>query len=175
MIITISNYTCIFGEKGIVLCLYNLKFFVQLDTWFTYLIWTVFSVVYSVFCIVLWHCYYSVLVFLLCIVLFIVLVLYCVCLWCTCCYPNWGFSVLFPQLQGKCQGVTGKYGARPALPKLVLNLLIVMYVLFSVFCVLFVCKCVLYYCNRVSNQLQLNIYHYHNHYQCDQIQSWCCY
>jgi hypothetical protein len=37
-------------------------------------------------------------VFLLCIVLFLFLVLYCVCLWCTCCYPNWGFSVLFPQL-----------------------------------------------------------------------------
>jgi hypothetical protein len=37
-------------------------------------------------------------VFLLCSVLFIVLVLYCICLWCTCCYPDWGFSVLFPQL-----------------------------------------------------------------------------
>jgi hypothetical protein len=37
-------------------------------------------------------------VFLLCIVLFIFLELYCVCLWCMCCYPNWGFSVLFPQL-----------------------------------------------------------------------------
>jgi hypothetical protein len=37
-------------------------------------------------------------VFLLCIVLFIVLVLYCVCLWRTCCYPNWGFSALLPQL-----------------------------------------------------------------------------
>jgi hypothetical protein len=33
--------------------LYNLKFCVQLDTWFTDLIWTVFSVVHSVFCIVL--------------------------------------------------------------------------------------------------------------------------
>jgi hypothetical protein len=42
-----------FGEMGIVLCVFNLKFFVQLDTRFTYLIWTVFSVVYSVFCIVL--------------------------------------------------------------------------------------------------------------------------
>jgi hypothetical protein len=38
------------------------------------------------------------------------------------------------------------------------NFLIVMYVLFSVFCVLFVCKCVLYCCHRVSTQLQLNIY-----------------
>jgi len=28
-----------------------------------------------------------------------------------------------------------------------------------VFCALLVCKCVLYYCQRVSTQLQLNIYH----------------
>jgi hypothetical protein len=33
-------------------------------------------------------------------------------------YPNRGFSVLFPQLQGKCQGITRKDGARPALSKL---------------------------------------------------------
>jgi hypothetical protein len=45
-----------FGERGIVLCLFNLKFFVQLDTRFTYLIWAVFSVVYSVLFIVLCHC-----------------------------------------------------------------------------------------------------------------------
>jgi hypothetical protein len=31
-------------------------------------------------------------------------------------YPNWGFSSLFPQLYGKCQGITRKDGARPALP-----------------------------------------------------------
>jgi hypothetical protein len=57
-----------FGERGIVLCLFNLKCFVQLDTRFTYLIWTVFSVVYSVFFIVLGHCYYSVLLFFFCTV-----------------------------------------------------------------------------------------------------------
>jgi hypothetical protein len=66
-----------FGERGIVLCLFNLKFFVQLDTRFTYLIWTVFSVVYSVFCDIVILC---VTVFLLCFVLFIVRVFYCVCL-----------------------------------------------------------------------------------------------
>jgi hypothetical protein len=38
-----------FGERGIVLCLFNLKLFAQLDIWFIYLIWTGVSVVYSVF------------------------------------------------------------------------------------------------------------------------------
>jgi len=30
-------------------------------------------------------------------------------------YPAWGFSVLFPQLWGKCQGITRRDGARPTL------------------------------------------------------------
>jgi len=30
-------------------------------------------------------------------------------------YPNDGFSVLFPQLQGKCQGLTREDRERPAL------------------------------------------------------------
>jgi hypothetical protein len=70
-------------------------------------------------------------------------------------YPDWGFSVLFPQLWGKCQGIPRKDGARSAL--FLINVLFVPIVLF---CVLFVCQCVLYYCHRVSTQLQLNIsYH----------------
>jgi hypothetical protein len=40
------------------------------------------------------------------------------------------------------------------------NFVIVIYVLFSVFCVLFVCKCELYCCHQVSTQLRLNIYIY---------------
>jgi hypothetical protein len=39
--------------------------------------------------------------------------------------------------------ITRKNGARPTLPKLLLNVLNVMYVPFSVSCGLFVCKCVL--------------------------------
>jgi hypothetical protein len=44
-----------FGERGIVLCLFtrNLNFFVQLDAPFTYLSWTILSILYSVSFIVL--------------------------------------------------------------------------------------------------------------------------
>jgi hypothetical protein len=76
-------------------------------------------------------------------------------LWCTCCYSSWGFSVLFPELKGKCHSITHKDGLRPALPKLVLNFLIVIYVpmifiaiyiLLSLFCVL----CLNVYCNTAT-------------------------
>jgi len=69
------------------------------------------------------------------------------------CYPDWGFSVLFPQLQGKCQGITSQDRARPALFQSCCVVLCI--VCFVSFCVLFVCKCVLYYCHRVTTQLQL--------------------
>jgi hypothetical protein len=56
--------------------------------------------------------------------------------------PDWGFSVLFPQLQGKCQGIIRKDGARPAFPKsvifyyvcLILWLLCMFRSLYSVYC-----------------------------------------
>ena len=68
-------------------------------------------------------------------------------------YPDWGFSVLFPQLKGKCQGITRKDGAQPALFQ---NFCVVLCIVcFVSFCVLFVCKCALYYCHRVATQLQL--------------------
>jgi len=81
-----------------------------------------------------------------------------------------GFSVLFPQLYGKCQGKTRKNGARPALFLIfgcyVYFLCCSMYfcvvlciVCFVSFSVLFMCMCVLNYCHRVATQLQLNIYH----------------
>ena len=73
-------------------------------------------------------------------------------------YPDWGFSVLFPQLYGKCQGKTRKDGARPPLFQILFVLCIACFVLFYV---LFVCKCVLYYCHRVATQLQLTNISYH--------------
>jgi len=76
-----------------------------------------------------------------------------VCLWNVLKYFFRGFSVLFPKLWGKCQGITRQNGARPALSQKCCVVLCI--VCFVSFCVLFVCKCVLYYCHRVTTQLQL--------------------
>jgi hypothetical protein len=64
-----------------------------------------------------------------------------------------GFSVLFSQLYGKCQGNTRKDGARPAL---ILNFCVVLCIVcFVSYCVPLVCKCVLNYFHRVGTHLQL--------------------
>jgi hypothetical protein len=62
-------------------------------------------------------------------------------------YPDWGFSVLFPQLQGKCQGKARKDGARPAL-FLIFVLFYVLFVFFYVFlCCSMYCLCFsMYFC-----------------------------
>jgi hypothetical protein len=56
-------------------------------------------------------------------------------------YPDWGFSVLFPQLKGKYQGKTHKDGARQAL----FLIFVLLYLLF-VLCRSLYCLCVYVYC-----------------------------
>jgi hypothetical protein len=113
--------------------------------------------IYSYFCLCILIVVY---VFLLFVHVFLSLSMYTYC-----ClhilrrgYPDWGFSVLFPQLYGKCQGITSQDGARPALPNCCVVLCIVCFVSFYI---LFVCKCVLYYRHRVTTQLQLTNISYH--------------
>jgi len=62
-------------------------------------------------------------------------------------YTDWGFSVLFPQLQGKRQGKTRQDGARPEL-FLILVLLYVFCVLLYVFlcCSMYFLCCSMYVC-----------------------------
>jgi hypothetical protein len=69
-----SLFQTVFGERGIVLCLFHLKL---LDTRFAYLYWTVFSAVHSVFLLFCDIVLICVTVFILYIVFFIVLILYC--------------------------------------------------------------------------------------------------
>ena len=78
-------------------------------------------------------------------------------------YPDWGFSVLFPELHGRCQGITCKDGARPAFFPIRIVNCVVLVVNCVVLCMLFLCKCLLYYCHRISTQLQLTNISYHNY------------
>jgi hypothetical protein len=110
------------------------------------------TVMYCFLCCVILRCSFRVVCFSVFIVLLIV---HCSC-YCSLflllfivlvlCYPKWGFSVLFTQFWGKCQGIIRKDEARPAHPNFP----------FSVVCLLFVCKCVMYCCHWVSIQLRLN-------------------
>jgi hypothetical protein len=92
-------------------------------TWFTYRIW-LFSLLflYSVFCIVLWHCTARCHCFssVYCTVHFHCIVLCLLVMYSTCRYPK-----VFPCFI-LSQGVTRKDEARPSLPKLVVHFFIVM-------------------------------------------------
>ena len=59
-----------------------------------------------------------------------------------------GFSMLFPQLLGKCQGKTRKEGARPAL----FLIFVLLYVLF-ILCRSLYCLCVYVYCTTATEWL----------------------
>jgi hypothetical protein len=63
-------------------------------------------------------------------------------------YPDWGFSVLFLQLWGKCQGILRKDGARPAL-FLNSELRCSMYCLCRLCCPMY-CLCVNVYCTTAT-------------------------
>jgi hypothetical protein len=91
-------------------------------------------------------------------------------------YPDWGFSVLFRQLQGKCHGYTPKTGHGPHSSQLVVTCFVLsLFVLFCCYCVvllLFVfcyylccsmyCLCVNVYCTTATGCLpncSWQIYH----------------
>jgi hypothetical protein len=85
-------------------------------------------------------------------------------------YPDWGFSVLFPQLEGKCQGIISQDEARPALFQ---NCCVVLCIVcFVSFYVLFVCKCVLYYCHRVF-VCNCVLYYCHRVFVCKYVLYYC--
>jgi len=65
-------------------------------------------------------------------------------------YPDWGFSVPFPQLQGKSQGKTRKDGARPA-PFLIFVLFYVFFVRSSMYCLFCVVLCIV--CEYICTEL----------------------
>jgi hypothetical protein len=105
---------------------------------FTYLIWNVFAVAYSIFYIVLWHstilCYcFSSVYCIVFLVLYCLLVMYVLLPWLR-------FIRAIPWVVRQLTGYNSQRRGTARTSKLVLNLLTVMYVLFSVFCVLFVRK-----------------------------------
>ena len=76
-------------------------------------------------------------------------------------YPDWGFSVLFPQLQGKCQGKIHKDRARPAVFHnfcVVLNFLL--FNALFVLCRSVYCLCVNVYCTTATGWLPTAINKY---------------
>ena len=88
-------------------------------------------------------------------------------LWLRFILPWLRFSVLFPHLQGKCQGKTPKDGARPALFHI--SCYLCCSVVIVKFYVLFVCVNV--YCHRVTTQLHLTNILYHKFLGRTQIKS----
>ena len=133
---SIYSYPCL----CILIVVYFFLLFVRVFLLLSMYVYSYCSSKYSYCCLCVLIVVY---VFLLFVHVFLSLSMYTYC--CLCIlrhgYHDWGFSVLFPRLWGKCQGITHQDGARPALfQNCCVALCIVCFVSFYV---LFVCKCVL--------------------------------
>ena len=111
----ISNY-CFFAFRWVGQCewLFRLSHSFMFF-WFHFLslcIGCVFCMLLFNFVNYVFYCYVYVLCCYVCSVLHI---LFSSCQLALFAYPDWGFFLLFPQLQGKCQGITRKDGARHAI------------------------------------------------------------